>query len=190
MILQRLDTKEELKIPCEKLVLAAGAWTPRVFSTLFPTSTTEVPVGALSGYSLVLRSPRHTLQHEQEKYGGKSHAVFTTHPKSSGFSPEVFSRDGTDIYIAGLNSLDIPLPEVATDSRKIMEREKSDRVKRAAVALMGRARHDATATPKSEVENIDDLEVVREALCFRPWTENGRPIIGRVEDKLLGSDAK
>lgn len=189
MVLQRLDTQEKPKIPCEKLILAAGAWTPRVFETLFPKSSTKIPVGALSGYSLVFRSPRHTLHHEQERYAGKSHAVFTTHPKSCGFSPEIFSRDGTEIYIAGLNSLDIPLPEVATDSRKIMEREKSDRVKRAAVALMGRARLDASTTPKSEIENIDDLEVVREALCFRPWTDSGRPIIGRIEDKLLGSGA-
>lgn len=189
MTLQRLDTRDEFKLPCEKLVLAAGAWTPRVFNTLFPRASTKIPVGALSGYSLVFRSPRHTLHHEQERYAGKSHAVFTTHPKSCGFSPEIFSRDGTEIYIAGLNSLDIPLPEVATDSSKIMEREKSDRVKRAAVALMGRAKHDALSTPGTEVENVDDLEVVRESLCFRPWTDSGRPIIDRVKNRLLGDGA-
>ncbi|EEP77692.1 predicted protein [Uncinocarpus reesii 1704] len=185
VVLQRLDTKEELKMPCDNLILAAGAWTPRVFKTLFSQSKTEIPVGALSGYSLLFRSPRHTLENERETYAGQSHAVFTTHPKACGFSPEIFSRQGAEIYIAGLNSLDIPLPEVATDSLGIMEREKSDRVKRAAVVLMGRADPDASTDEQGEAANVDDLEVVREALCFRPWTESGRPIVGKIEHQLL-----
>ncbi|EER28259.1 hypothetical protein D8B26_004578 [Coccidioides posadasii str. Silveira] len=190
LILQRLDTKGELSVPCENLILTAGAWTPRVFKTLFPKSNTRIPVGALSGYSLVFRSPRHTLEHERERYGGKCHAIFTTHPKSCGFAPEIFSRHNAEIYIAGLNSLDVPLPEVATDSHKIMEKEKSDRVKRTAVMLMGRANPGIAANLQSEADNINDLEVVREALCFRPWTESGRPIIGRIEDKQLDSNVR
>ena len=61
-----------------------------------------------------------------------------------------------------------------------MEKEKSARVKQAAVVLMGKP---------GEVENEDDLDVVREGLCFRPWTESGRPIVGRLERRVLGEGA-
>ncbi|KAL1956665.1 hypothetical protein VTO42DRAFT_6915 [Malbranchea cinnamomea] len=177
LVLERLDTQVQTRIPCTNIVLAAGVWTPQAFSTLFPTSDTQVPVTSLSGYSLLFRSPRHTLSHERETYGGKAHAVFTTHPKSCGFSPEIFSRAGAEIYIAGLNSPDIPPPPVPTDSRHIMEKDKSARVKRAAVILMGKP---------GETENEDDLEVIREGLCFRPWTESGRPIVAKLEKRILG----
>jgi len=32
----------------------------------------------------------------------------------------------------------------------------------------------------------DDLEILREGLCFRPVGERGVPIIGRVDEGLLG----
>lgn len=32
----------------------------------------------------------------------------------------------------------------------------------------------------------DDLQILREGLCFRPVTEKGTPIISRVEDSCLG----
>lgn len=48
---------QELEIPCRHLVLAAGAWTPKVFSTLFPESKVKIPVTSLAGHSLLLRSP-------------------------------------------------------------------------------------------------------------------------------------
>lgn len=177
IVLERLDTGVRSNISCTNLVLAAGVWTKRAFTTIFPNSTAHIPVTSLSGYSLVFRSPRHTNSHERDTYGGRSHAVFTTHPKSAGFAPEIFSRAGAEIYIAGLNSPDIPPPALPTDSRGMMEKEKSARVKKAAVVLMGK---------KGEVENEDDLDVVREGLCFRPWTESGRPIVGRLDRRVLG----
>ena len=32
------ETNEETDIPCTKILIAAGAWSPRVFSTLFPNA--------------------------------------------------------------------------------------------------------------------------------------------------------
>lgn len=32
----------------------------------------------------------------------------------------------------------------------------------------------------------DDLEIVREGLCFRPVTSKGPPIVTRIDDKHLG----
>lgn len=50
-------------------------------------------------------------------------------------------------------------------------------MKQAAVILMGKP---------GKVENEDDLEVVKEGLCFRPWTESGRPIVAKLEKRILG----
>lgn len=54
------------------------------------------------------------------------HAVFAT--DTLGFSPEWFARIGGELYLAGLNSTSIPLPNVATDvvaSEKAIEQLKS-----------------------------------------------------------------
>ncbi|KAI9870383.1 MAG: hypothetical protein M1830_004315, partial [Pleopsidium flavum] len=82
----------ETDIPCTRLVITAGAWTPQVFSSLFPAAKVRVPVSSLAGHSLVVKSPRWAKEHEEKG----CHAVFTT--DSSGFSPEIFSRVGGEIY--------------------------------------------------------------------------------------------
>jgi hypothetical protein len=49
----------------------------------------------------------------KEQEGKGCHAVFTTDEAS--YLPEIFSRLGEEIYIAGLNSASLPLPELATE---------------------------------------------------------------------------
>ncbi|KAJ9662543.1 hypothetical protein H2201_006031 [Coniosporium apollinis] len=146
-------------------ILTAGCWTPRVFSTLFPRAKTRIPVAQLAGHSLLLKSPRWSAEHEEKG----CHAVFAT--DNLGFSPELFSRIGGEIYIAGLNSTAIPLPEVSTDA-KISE-EAVQQLKQVANRMLG-------------LPGQEDLEVLREGLCFRPVTNSGRPIISRIPDNKLG----
>lgn len=99
------------------------------------------------------------------------HAVFTT--SSDGFSPEIFSRVGEEIYIAGLNDERMPLPDLATEVRS--KPESVAALKRVAEKLLGKDGSD-----------VSDLEVVREGVCFRPVTESGNPILARVPDQDLG----
>ncbi|KAF7596468.1 hypothetical protein BBP40_001340 [Aspergillus hancockii] len=174
-------------IPCTHLVICAGAWTPQVYEELFPSSRVSIPISPLAGYSLVLRSPRHTLEHEQRTYGGRSHAIFTSDPFSCGFSPEVFSRHGGEIYIAGLNDPGMPLPAYAEKSRSLIDRGELEKYKTVVVQLMGRLTGEGTGF---EVHNTDDLEVLRDGLCFRPVAERGTPILCRVEDEVLGGGLK
>ncbi|MCJ1254874.1 hypothetical protein MMC24_002690 [Lignoscripta atroalba] len=168
------DGSETTTIPCTRLVITAGAWTPRVFQTLFPTSKLKIPISSLAGHSLLIRSPR--WKSGDDRLDGKAgcHAVFTTDDK--GYSPEVFSRVGGEIYIAGLNDAALPLPEVATD-RKI-DVKSVDVLKGTAKRLLGKDGGE------------DDLEVLREGLCFRPVTRKGVPIVGRVKDEGLGLETK
>ncbi|KAK4547514.1 hypothetical protein LTR36_000470 [Oleoguttula mirabilis] len=160
-------TGADLKIPCTRLLIASGAWTPTVFGTLFPSSALEIPISQLAGHSLVVKSPRWAKEHE----ASGCHAVFTT--MSTGFSPEIFSRIGEEIYVAGLNDPSIPLPETATDAK--MDQASIDELKAIAQKLLGR---DGT--------DVSDLEVLREGLCFRPVTGKGVPILARIPDGELG----
>ncbi|KAI1766794.1 FAD dependent oxidoreductase [Hypoxylon sp. FL1150] len=162
------QSSTETDIPCTNIVIAAGAWSPRVFSTLFPDSQFQLPIGSLAGHSLVVTSPRWSREHETHG----CHAIFMT--SNPGYSPEIFSRTGGHIYIAGLNSAAEPLPEVATEAKDRISKEAVERLRDTAREVLGE----------------DEVQVVREGLCFRPVTEKGTPILGRVPDEWLGPEVK
>jgi len=130
-------------------------------------------VSALAGHSVILKSPRWTAEHSSTK-GTASHAVFTADP--SGFSPEFFSRTGGEIWFGGLNSSSIPLP---------VDAGKAEPDPKAIKSLLAVARKMLAASDEE-----DDLEVLRDGLCFRPVTASGRPIIDRVSDEKLGGRLK
>ncbi|KAH6628623.1 FAD dependent oxidoreductase [Chaetomium tenue] len=163
------DTKSftESELPCTRLVITAGSWTGQVFQTLFPQSKLKVPIKSLAGHSLVLKSPR---WHAGLENNG-CHAIFTTH--NEGFCPEMFSRIGGHIYFAGLNSSTLPLPDAA-EGKATPYAENLVKLRQAARDILG----------SGTVE--DDLEIVREGLCFRPITSWGTPIVSRLRDEDLG----
>ncbi|KAI1772710.1 FAD dependent oxidoreductase [Hypoxylon cercidicola] len=162
------QSSTETDIPCTTVIITAGAWSPQVFSTLFPASTFRLPLSSLAGHSLVVKSARWTKEHEAHG----CHAVFMT--SQPGYSPEIFSRIGGHIYIAGLNSATEPLPGLATDSKGRIKRDAVERLRDTAREVLGEA----------------DVEVVREGLCFRPVTDSGTPILGRIPDTCLGPSVK
>ncbi|KGO39193.1 FAD dependent oxidoreductase [Penicillium expansum] len=180
-----LDSKKESIIPCTNLVLSMGPWTPRALRDLFPSSQVLFDISPLAGYSLVVRSPRYTMEHERNVYRGSSHAVFTTHPPSCGFSAEIFLREGGEIYIAGLNNPTMKLPSCAGDTSQLFDPSEMQKLKDVAVRLMGDL-PKGTKEATDETSNTDDLEIIREGLCFRPVGDNGIPTIGRVGDHSLG----
>ncbi|KAL4891439.1 FAD dependent oxidoreductase [Aspergillus ambiguus] len=178
-----LRTNTASTLPCTNLIIAAGPWTPTVFHDLFPAARATVNMTPLAGYSLVLRSPRHTRHHERSHHN-RSHAVFTTHPPECGFSPEIFSRHGAEIYIAGLNP-DLQLPARAEDTAALFDHRDMRRLKEVTVRLLGRLAPGQTESTDT-VRNVDDLEIVREGLCFRPAMARGVPVVARVDDAVLG----
>lgn len=159
------SSSTETDIPCTRLIIAAGAWSAQVFAELFPKSTFKLPISSLAGHSLVLRSPRWTGQEETG-----CHAIFTN--VRPGYSPEAFSRVGGEIWIGGRNSSTLPLPSLATE-REVQE-EAIAELKQTAALLLG---------PET---GADDLEILRESLCFRPVTPSGTPVISRIQDGHLG----
>lgn len=172
-----------IAVPCTRLAITSGAWSPRVFSALFPTSTTRLPISALGGYSLLIRNPHFQ---PTEADNGSCHAVFAT--DTLGFSPEWFARTGGELYLAGLTTTTIPLPDVATEVKA--SGESINQLKSCARAMVA-------------VVPDQDFDVLREALvslflrllasttnlgrqCFRPVTSSGRPIVSRIPDGKLG----
>lgn len=151
------------------MLLAAGAWSAEVYARLLPRSK-PLPISSLAGHSLVVRSPYWPLspRHQTTTMDKKTrtpvqepedcHAILTT-DAALGYSPELFSRmpDG-HVYLAGLNSPAYPLPEVA--SQRNVDAESIATLKRTARRLLG-----------------DDIEVVREGVCWRPVTKRGLPLI-------------
>ena len=154
-------------MPCTRLVITAGAWTREVFSDLFPHAKTRPRISALAGHSLVVRSPRWRVEHENKG----CHAVFATN--TDGFSPEIFSRIGSEIYVAGLNDSELPLPRLASNTKP--DPAAIDRLRQVANHMLG--------IPGTE----SDLETIREGLCFRPVAK-GNPIVSRVTNALLGEE--
>ena len=184
-----------MTLPCSRLIITAGAWTPRVISTLFPKSTTYPHITSLAGHSLVLRSPRwkqgdesgmtnrrsQSGLDEQVKWRESCHAVFTI--DASGWSPEIFSRAGGEIYIAGLNDPDIPLPDLAT-GRKV-DPACIAILRGKAKELLGKDLQEPNAGTGKQDEDWD-LDVLREGLCFRPVGPRGAPFLGKVDGEVLG----
>jgi hypothetical protein len=115
-----------------------------VFSELFPESRLRIPISSLAGHSLLVRSPHWTT--DQGDSG--CHAIFAT--DSLGFSPEIFSRRGGEIYIAGLNSATLALPALATDVRP--EEKSIEQLKTVAKSML------------EFPGDASQLEIVRESL--------------------------
>jgi glycine/D-amino acid oxidase-like deaminating enzyme len=195
-------------LPCKTLILTAGAWTPAVFKTLFPSSKLRIPVTPLAGTSLLARSPRYTtpfplnasakdpsqnLKHSMGYaiYCSPMPPTFRGHRYS--YAPEAFARLGQDsrpeIWIGGLNHPHLSLPKKAEDVEPLRQARGTtdvDELRKCLVQLCGKVGlGDGDARL-----NEDDLDIVRDGLCFRPVSKTGVPIIGRLDAKLLGSGIK
>ncbi|OJJ42560.1 hypothetical protein ASPZODRAFT_76540 [Penicilliopsis zonata CBS 506.65] len=149
-------------IPCADIVIAAGAWTPRVFQTLLHRALSP-DITSLAGHSVVLHSPVYTAPTEGV------HAVFCSPGEHWSFAPELFSRvdgdkNGAEIFVGGKNSATMPLPESADHVASHRDEKQSREIRETALRILA-----GTA------------EVVRESLCFRPISSSGKPIVTAVE---------
>ncbi|KAL7934238.1 FAD dependent oxidoreductase [Trichoderma chlorosporum] len=154
------ETSEETLIPTTRVLLSAGCWTSYIFNDLFKNRYyVDVPIESLGGHSLIVKAPGEVTT---------CHSVYTT---MGALSPEVYSRPDGVIYVAGVNHASIPLPKPTV--KAVTFNESIDKLKDIARRLI--------ATPNGE-----DLEIVREGLCFRPITKRGTPYIARLPEEKLG----
>lgn len=175
---------------CKNIVIAAGAWTPRVYSQIFSESKLRIPITQLAGYSIVLRSPKYTkpimdpAKDAEGSSAGISHGVFCPQTQNWTFAPEAFSRIGSDghpeIWVGGVNDPGLRLPDTADGTKGLMDKEKAEELRSAALLMTG-------LSNEGDNLGVDDLRIVREALCFRPISNTGVPIISKVPEKALGN---
>lgn len=163
----KYDSGKTAIVKSDRLVITSGPWSKLVFQKLFTKAKIQIPISSLAGHSLVVRSPRWSAEHEDKG----CHAVFST--DVDGFSPEIFSRIGGEIYLAGLNDSTLTLPKTGAEAK--VDAEQINRLKIVCRQMLG-------LSPGEE----DDLEVLREGLCFRPVTNTGSPIVTRISEEKLG----
>jgi glycine/D-amino acid oxidase-like deaminating enzyme len=159
VVINNVETSEETVLPATRVLLSAGCWTPHVFNELFKDRySVDIPIQGLGGHSLVVKAPSEVTT---------CHSVYTS---MDAHSPEMYSRPDGVIYVAGVNHPGLPLPKPTLKAATVSQ--SLEKLKDIARRLI--------ATPNGE-----DLEVVREGLCFRPITKRGTPYISRLTDEKL-----
>lgn len=191
--LQSTDQTKALEqdIECKNIVIAAGVWTPRVFKTLFPRSNLRIPIDPLAGHSITVRSPRYKkpfIDPAKRRIGGGDdnwlcYSIYCPPGRHWSYAPEAYARlarnGQTEVWLGGLNHSDLLVPDLAVDVKKMIDPESIRDLRRTMVQLTGLAK-------EGDDVNQDDLETVREALCFRPVSSTGKPLLGKVHEKYLG----
>ena len=155
---------EVLEISCDNLVLAAGAWTPRLYKKLFPDSDANLCPKTNSGNWLVVKSPAKPLIHN------RCEVIFDDYVEHQ---LEFVGRNDGTIWISGLNNTVECLGEV-----KGSYTPDEDAISR----LIGYARRFLLA---SETEKRDDLDVVATGRTYRPTIDRDLPIIAHIDPRKL-----
>ena len=156
-------------VPCDNLIVTSGPWTSSVLKSLLPDEpqASFPTIGSVSGASIVIRSKR---WQPPETDASQLNALFLNKPME-GFTPEVFSRVGGEIYIAGLNDTSIAPPSPSTYS--LPSSDSVGRLVNVAKSLCG--------SDSAKLQGNDaGFEVISRGLCFRPTTPRGTPVIGLI----------
>ncbi|KAI1632349.1 nucleotide-binding domain-containing protein [Biscogniauxia mediterranea] len=198
-------------LPCTALVLAAGAWTPSVFSELFPASPLRLPISSLAGHSLVVEnnkykgwttnSPSPLSPPAQER--SRCHAVFLAHapPNTVGDDAEEEEEDDDDedgattttttyapeLFSRAAGSIYVAGLNSSAEPLPPLPTDAKARVSARALARLRATAREVLGA--EEGEEGEEIRVLREGLCFRPVTRGGTPIVGRVPDGGAGMPA-
>lgn len=103
-------------------------------------------------------------------------AIFAT--DTLGFSPEWFARIGGELYLAGLNSTNIPLPDIATEvkaSEKAIEQLKQC----AKAMILGVPGKDIEVLRESLVSTSHLFRAKAASNINRSASVQSRPVVGR-----------
>lgn len=152
---------------CHSLVIAAGPWSERVLSELFPHSRVGIPSSRQpnSGNYIVLRAPRWDSSQDTRI----CHQIYLE--RFLGHKVDISSRPDGTLYIGGSLSAQEALPETTTD------------VQPQSIYIRTMERLVARVLDCS----MDDVEVLEVGRAYRPCLEHGRPIVSQVPlDELLG----
>ncbi|KAI1123472.1 nucleotide-binding domain-containing protein [Nemania abortiva] len=160
-------SNETYSHPCQKLILAAGPWTPSQFELLFPDSTLDLQPSTNAGDWAILQNPNPVnlnttavvffddIVHEKLEYAGRS--------------------DGT-IWVYGTRNHTAVLPPPG------QEDEPSEEVINSLIRYSERFIHKGQGDDDNE--NLR-LRVREKGRSFRPFTASGLPVLSAVPPQRL-----
>ncbi len=152
---------------CHSLVIAAGPWSERVLSGLFPNSRVRIPSSEPpnSGNYIVLRAPRWDDSQDTRV----CHQIYLE--RLLGHKVDISSRPDGTLYIGGSLSAQEALPETTTDVQPQLKYVR--KMQKLVVSVL-----DCST---------DDVEILEVGRAYRPCLEHGRPVVSHVPlDELLG----
>jgi glycine/D-amino acid oxidase-like deaminating enzyme len=175
------NTQPEV-LPCNALVVAAGPWTPRVLSTLFPNSSVKLRMNKTSnrtaGNHLLIRNPHWKPDCGEEEDESGVTQVFFNNVLPGGTRLDVTSFLGGYLYLGGWGAVPEELPSEADDiGPQPGEIEAMIEVATRVLDL-------------GSAEQRGEIEIVSAGRCYRPLAEPNRPVITRVPWGLLGEERK
>lgn len=138
-------------LPLHRLLIAAGPWSGTLSRQL---GITDIPVHDLPGHSIIYRPPRPLA----------AECLFSRIlDKDATTGPELFTRSDGTLYVAGQNTGG-PLPPDGPAHVQLQESE------------LGKLRKAmAILSPQ-----LNDGQIVKTQLCYRPVTKRGTPYLSRV----------
>ncbi|KAL3458998.1 FAD dependent oxidoreductase [Aspergillus heterothallicus] len=183
------STQTEI-LPCNALVVAAGPWTPRVLSTLFPTSAVNSKLrmnkssSHTAGNHLLIRNPH--WHHDKDDAAGVTQ-VFFNNALPGGTRLDVTSFLGGYLYLGGWGAVPEELPgkadEIAPQPGEIE-----------AMVELARRVLDLDLDSDSDLGSAErlggDIEIVSAGRCYRPLAEPNRPVVTRVPWGWLGEEKR
>lgn len=172
---ESLDSTKSRNISVSTIVIAAGPWSPPVFSTLFPNTTTKIPMNP------VVRSQNHVLLKMPERGGGSSdrhkasEQVILSNLVEGGHGFEACSFTNGSLWIGGYDDVTDEVPESA------------DSVKPRPAAIKAIVQLARRFTG----HDFDEERDVVAGRCYLPQATPDHPIIANVGwDRLVsGGDA-
>ena len=160
------DRQNPSVLECSKLVLAAGSWTPNVFTKLFPLSPIEIESSTSAGEWIVFKNP--------EPFSNRSiAAVFLD--EIVGQKLEFAGRNDNTVWATGEKSQIGELPNVGG-------------IPYPNISNLLRLKEKANEFLKHPSRGDPELYVLNQGRSYRPTTRTQLPIIAGVPACKLSSD--
>ena len=163
---------ETYKLPCQSLVLAAGAWTPSLFNDVFPLSNCPMYPKISSGNYITVKIPAKT------ELNYHAQVTLTT---DNGSRLEFVDRGDGTIFICGLNNTETPICDVEDEAPP--DEDAISEMQAYAKRFLAAPQDQQTVQSRAATSTT---ELVTAGRTYRPLLSRQLPIITRVPaNKLL-----
>lgn len=155
-----VDSTEEVHIPADCIILAAGPWSPSLIPAL--------PIATMRAHSIVIKSPSSLDPNAVTPYALFTSLSLPKTPRRGAetVTPEIYPRPNQTIYVCGPGDTRTPLPPTVDDVE--MEKASGEQIWEWMSEL-------------GVLERWALGEVVRQQACYLPnVSTGGGPIVGEV----------